>query len=234
MRLGSKRYIAARPSAKKRAARSAVLTAGLLFLFGLAAYMISVMRPAFADLATNRAEELALQAMNEGVAQMLSQKLSYSDFVELERTDDNKIHAIKSNLSELSRLKSALSLDILQRIQNLDGNRLKIPLGSLTGSDIFAGCGPKLSFQIQPYGTVIADIQTDFTEAGINQTKCDVTVRVQADVSILMPAMRKKSTVETTVPIVQTVIVGDIPESYTNVDRNEEPFEDDVLQLAGQ
>ena len=47
-----------------------------------------------------------------------------------------------------------------------------------------------------------------------------------------MPAMNKKSTVETTVPIIQTVIVGDIPESYTNVDRDGYQFEDDVLQLA--
>lgn len=232
MRLGSKRYIFARASAKRKAARWGALAVCILFLLCTAVYMLSVMRPAFVSLAENRAKELALQTINEAISQMFSQKSEYSDIVEFERTEGNKINAVKSNLAGVSKLKSDLSLDILQKITELDQNQLKVPLGSLMGSDIFAGCGPELSFQIKPYGTVVTDIHTDFTEAGINQTKCDVTVSVKADMSILMPTVNKKSTVETTVPIIQTVIVGDIPESYTNVDRDGYQFEDDVLQLA--
>lgn len=234
MRLGSKRRIFVRSYARKKAACCVVSAVCVLLLLCTAVYALSVMRPTFVSLAENRAKELALQAINESVSQMLSQTYEYGDIVEIERTEDNKISAVKSKLVGVSKLKSDLSLNILQKITELDQNRLKIPLGSLMGSDIFAGCGPELSFQIKPYGSVAADIHTDFTEAGINQTKCDVTVSVKADMSILMPTVSKKSTVETTVPIVQTVIVGDIPESYTNVDRDGYPFEDDVLQLAGQ
>ena len=83
-----------------------------------------------------------------------------------------------------------------------------------------------------PYGTAETNIITDFSESGINQTKLDVSISVKADLSILIPTIRKKSTVETTVPILQTVIVGSVPNSYTHVDRDGYAFEDDVLQLA--
>ncbi len=233
MRLGSKRYIFARPSAKRKAARWGALAVCVLFLLLTAVYALSVMRPAFLALAENRAKELAVQTINEAISQKVSKDTEYSDIVEFERAEGNKINAVKSNLAGISKLKSDLSLEIQQKISEVGKEQLKIPLGSLMGNDIFAGCGPELSFQIKPYGAVACDIQTDFTEAGINQTKLDVTVNVKADVSILAPAVNKKSTVETTVPIIQTVIVGDIPESYTNVDRDGYQFEDDVLQLAG-
>ena len=232
MRLGPKRYIFARKSVKRKAARWGALVCCVLFLLCSAVYALSVMRPAFAALAENRAKELAVRTINEAISQKFSQEMKYSDIVEFERTDDNKINAVKSNLAGVNKLKSDLSLDILQKISALNQDQLKVPLGSLMGNDIFAGCGPELSFQVKPYGNVVTDIQTNFTEAGINQTKCDVTVSVKADMSILMPTMNKKSTVETTVPIIQTVIVGDIPQSYTNVDRDGYQFEDDVLQLA--
>lgn len=233
MRLGSKRYIFARSSTKRKAARWGALCICVLFLFCTAVYVLSVMRPAFASLAESRAKELAARTINEAVSQKFArEETKYGDIVEFERTGDNKINAVKSNLAGISKLKADLNLEIQQKISELNGTRLKIPIGSLMGNDIFAGCGPELSFKIKPYGTVDTDIHTDFTEAGINQTKLDVTVFVRADVSVLMPTMRKKSTVETTVPIIQTVIVGEIPGSYTNVDRDGYQFEDDVLQLA--
>lgn len=233
MRLGSKRYICARRSDKRKAARWMALCITVFFILGTSVYALSVLRPAFVSLAENRAKELAAQTINEAISQKFSQtENEYGDIVEFERTSDNKINAVKSNLAGVSKIKSDLNLEILQKISELNGNQLKIPLGSLTGSELFAGCGPEISFQIKPYGTVVTDIHTDFSEAGINQTKLDVTVSVKADMSILAPTMNQKSTVETTVPIIQTVIVGDIPESYTHVDRDGYQFEDDVLQLA--
>ena len=210
----------------------ATVCAFILLFFCTAVYVFSVMRPAFAALAENRAKELAARIINEVVVQQFAQETDYDDIVSFERSDDNKINAVKSNLAGVSKLKSDLSLDILQKISALNGQQLSVPLGSLMGSDLFAGFGPEIPFEIKPYGTVNTDIQTEFTEAGINQTKLDVTISVKADMSILMPTMRKKSTVETTVPVIQTVIVGDIPQSYTNVDRDGYAFEDDVLQLA--
>ena len=196
-------------------------------------YILHVVRPTFAALAENKARTLAIYNINRAVSDKITQaNPQYDDVVELTHNSENGVTALKSNLSGISKLKSDLNLEIMNSLSGMETDTLKIPLGSLLGNDIFAGLGPMISFQVLPYGTAETDITTNFTEAGINQTMLDVSVKVKADISVLMPTMRKKSTVETSVPVMQTVIVGNTPDSYTHVDRDGRQFEDDVLELA--
>lgn len=233
MRLGSKRYILATKSKRKKLSSFFTFFIILMLVTGMLIYALTVMRPAFSSLAQNRAKELASRIINEAISDKIaSERTEYSDIVEFERDNDNNISAVKSNLSGISKLKSDLTLKILEKISSIDQSTLKVPLGSIMGNDIFVGCGPQIPFSIKPFGTAVCDIKTDFTDVGINQTKLDVTVTVKADLSVLMPTMQKVSTVTTTVPIVQTVIVGDVPGSFTHVDRDGLDYEDDVLQLA--
>ncbi len=204
-----------------------------VFLSAFFCYALYVMRPAFAALAENRAKEIAISTINQTISQTFaSYEMEYGDIVAFERDNDNKINVVKSNLAGISKLKSDLNLEIQKKIAETEQSALKIPLGSLTGNELLIGTGPSVSFRIKPYGNTVTDITTDFSEAGINQTKLDVTVKVTADLSVLMPTMQRKSTVETSVPIIQTVIVGTTPDSYTHVDRDGFSYEDDVLELA--
>ncbi len=233
MRLGSKRYVFTRKTDRTRITRAIIFILLPLSLLSLFLYTVSVIRPAFASLAENRAKQIALRTINETVVELFSnEQTDYHDIVEFERNNDNSINAVKSNLANISKLKSELNLEILKKIDKKDSSELSVPLGSLMGNDLFAGLGPSISFKIKPYGSAVTDISTDFTDAGINQTKLDVTVKVKADFSVLMPTMRKKSSVETTVPIISTVIVGDVPENYTNIEREGLAYEDDVLEVV--
>ncbi len=231
MRLGAKRYISIRREKRKSAARW--LTALCIFgvVTGILWYGVCVMRPAFCALAENRAKELAVVAIHKTVASQFS-KEDYQDLVRLEKNGDNKATAVQSDMVRFSKLKSELNLEIQKTISSLDKSTLSVPLGSLMGSELFYGLGPDISFQVKPYGVVFCDLTTEFTDAGINQTMCDVAISVKAQLAVLMPTVQRKSVVETSVPVAQTIIVGDVPDSFTHVDRDGNAFEDDVLQLA--
>ena len=232
MRLGPKRYISMTPARRKRVSGGISVFFVCAGVLCMAVYVLTVLRPAFSRLAENSARRILIQAINETVEEEFSDTLSFDDVVKLTYTENNKISGVTSNLTGVSRVKSILNLSIQQKISDMDRTRMNIPLGSLTGSDLFAGSGPDIPFWIKPYGTVVTDISTDFQEAGINQTRCDISVNVRAQMSVFGFAMGKVSTVETNVPILQTVIVGDVPQSFTHVDRDGYAFEDDVLQLA--
>ncbi len=233
MRLGKKRHIFCRQKSQETFFRSLSILFCVSFVIGCLWYFFMTIRPAFITFAENRAKELAVLTIHQTVSETIgTDSASHNEIVEFAYAADNRINAVKSNLAGISRLKSDLNLRIMNSISAMDSDTLKIPLGSLLGSELFSGLGPSVSFRIKPYGTAVTDIRTDFSEAGINQTKLDVTVDVTADLSVFMPTVRKKSRVETSVPIIQTVIVGDIPESYTHVDRDGYEFEDDVLELA--
>ena len=49
-----------------------------------------------------------------------------------------------------------------------------------------------------------------------------------------MPTVSGADTVETEIPVVQTVIVGKVPESYINIDRMGEAYEGDVMDLLSR
>ena len=233
MRLGSKRFLSPKRREKDKLLSFFIWVTIIIVAMTSTFYALAVIRPAFCSLAENQARQIAVLTINNVISERLSEKgTDYHDIVEFECDNENNINAVKSNLAGISKLKSDLNLEITERIAKIDQSTLKVPLGSLLGSDIFAGLGPDISFRIKPYGTALCDVHTDLAESGINQTKFDVSVSVKADVSVLMPTMRKISSVSTTMPIISTVIVGEIPQSFTHVDRDGNDFENDVMDLA--
>ncbi|MBR4874508.1 MAG: sporulation protein YunB [Clostridia bacterium] len=232
MRLGEKQFIHIKSSSKSKIKGTLFVLLLVFFVFGSLIYALLIMRPAFMSLATARARAIAIETINESVLNSFDEeKAKYENIAVFEYKEDGSIGALKSDLAGISRLKSELNLDVMSELKALDRTRLCIPMGSLTGNDLLAGVGPDLSFDIKPYGTAECDIITDFTEMGINQTKLDVTICVRADLSVLAPTVSKKCRVETTVPVISTVIVGSVPDTYTNIDRDGYAFEEDALDL---
>ena len=48
-----------------------------------------------------------------------------------------------------------------------------------------------------------------------------------------MTGKNKTVEVKTKMPVIQTIIVGDVPDTYTNVERSGDELEDDVLEMSG-
>ena len=53
--------------------------------------------------------------------------------------------------------------------------------------------------------------------AGINQTLHQITLIISADVHFIMPWYRTKGNFETDFLLAETIIVGEVPDAYTNV-----------------
>jgi len=183
-------------------------------------------------LAKSRAKEIATTTVNRAVSEKLeSENISVSDIVEFTYSNDGKITAASGNVARISKLKSDLALSVTEAIKSIPESELSVPLGSLSGVDILYGTGPKIPLTISPYGYAVADIKTRFSHEGINQTIFEVEASVTADVAVFMPTIRTSQKISATVPVISAIIVGDVPDSYTNVERHGEEYEDDVLEL---
>ena len=235
MRLGRKKRINIRTSRFNKKRVSAVLFLCLLFLLLLCGslHFLKIMRPVLESLAEAKAHNLAQTAINDAVNEQLEKHaLTYQDIISFEKNEDGQINAVKSNLAGVSRFKADFTLAIQEKMAALNDTTLAIPLGSATGTDLLAGTGPRMKLHFMPYGLTDVNFISNFSEAGINQTRVDITLSVKTNLGLFMPTIRKTTQVETTVPVVQTVIVGEVPGSYVNVDRDGQQFEEDVLQLA--
>ena len=108
---------------------------------------------------------------------------------------------------------------------------LQIPLGTLSGSAFLAGRGPGLSVRMQSTGSCSARFENQFSHAGINQTTHQILLCIDVSVSILLPGFRTSTDVSNSFAVAETVIVGEVPGTYTYFDSGN-PIEEDAYEYG--
>ena len=93
----------------------------------------------------------------------------------------------------------------------------QLSFGAALGLTLLAGSGPKIRVQILPVGAISSRFDTEFQSAGINQTRHQIFFDLAADVSILLPGEQCTSTIKVQVCVAETVIVGQVPETYLQI-----------------
>ena len=73
------------------------------------------------------------------------------------------------------------------------------------------GRGFLIPLNISVSGNINSDFVSEFEQGGINQTVHKLSVKVSADLTVRLPTGTEKTTVETSVLVGETVIVGEVP-----------------------
>jgi sporulation protein YunB len=183
-------------------------------------------KPTIIAMSEAKVEYIAVLAMNNAVSKILGSNVKYTDLTDVLTDKDGKISMIQYNtilINTLARQTSTLAQD---EIRSLGEAGINIPLGSITKSKILSGRGPMIKVKIIPVGSVSTDFSDEFKQAGINQTRHKIFLTLKTQVRIVVPLGSDIINVSTRVPITETIIVGDVPNSYVNVDN-----EDQMLNL---
>lgn len=170
---------------------------------------------ALRDLSKTQITNTTSDLINDAIDELIeSGSIQYDRIVYFEKDLDGRITALKTNMSEVNRLKT----DILNLINNeilaLDTADIGVPLGNLFFPEIFSGKGPVIPVQIIAIRNSDASFSSSFTEAGINQTLQKITLTVSVDVTILVLGKTDSFTVSSQVVVAETVIVGQVPDTY--------------------
>ena len=195
-----------------------ILSAFLLIDWGI--------KPTIIAMSEAKVEYIAVLAMNNAVSQILGSNIKYTDLTDVLTDKDGKITMIQYNtilINTLARDTSTLAQD---EIRSLGAEGISVPLGSITKSKILSGRGPNINVKIIPVGSVSTDFTDEFKQAGINQTRHKIFLTLKTQVRIVVPLGSDIIDVSTRVPIAETIVVGDVPDSYVNVDN-----EDQMLNL---
>ena len=143
--------------------------------------------------------------------------LRYQSFVTLQQNARGETTALTTNTVQINRLQAQLLEKILDSLQANREMRVTLPLGTLLGSQFLAGRGPDVTLRLIPAGTVKTRIINQFDEAGINQTRHRIQLQVTVDMLSVLPGYRISSEAQTTVVLAETIIVGLVPDAYTEV-----------------
>lgn len=140
--------------------------------------------------------------------------IHYDRIVYFEKDLDGRITALKTNMSEVNRLKTDILNLINDEILSVDTADLGVPLGSLFMPEFLSGKGPSIPVQILSIRNSDASFKSHFSEAGINQTLQQITMDVSVDVAVLVLGETDNFTVSSQVVVAETIIVGDVPDTF--------------------
>ena len=129
---------------------------------------------------------------------------------------DGRITALKTNMSEVNRLKTAILNIINDEILALDTDDLGIPIGNLILPEFLSGKGPAIPVHIISIRNSDASFTSDFYEAGINQTLQQLNMNISVDVAVLVMGQADNFTVNSQVVVAETIIVGQVPDTFLN------------------
>ena len=172
-------------------------------------------RTAIQNLAETQVKNATSDLINDAIdAQIQSGNIQYDRIVYFEKDLDGRITALKTNISEVNKMKTAILNLINDEILALDTSQIGIPLGSLILPELLSGRGPQIPVQILSIRNSDAAFHSHFEEAGINQTLQQLTMDISVDVAVLVLGKTDSFTVSTQAVVAQTVIVGQVPETF--------------------
>lgn len=171
-----------------------------------------------ANYAGNRAKIIANSVINSTVNSYLEKaNIKYSDLMHINSASDGTVNSVEFDTVTISKLKASVVSLIQENISKKENTVLSIPMGTLTGSQLFNGRGPKIDICLKMSSAVYSKISSTFVSAGINQTLHKITLEISTNVYFVMPWYRTSSAFETEFILAETIIVGDVPDAYTNV-----------------
>lgn len=192
------------------------ILAVVLFLFLRNRY-----RDVIEELAHTQVMNTTSDLTNDAIAKQIADGvIQYDRIVYFEKDLDGRITALKTNMSEVNRLKTDILNIINDEILALDTSDLGIPLGSLFLPEFLSGKGPAIPVHILSIRNSDATFSSHFSQAGINQTLHKLTMEVSVDVAVLVLGRTESFTVTSEVVVAETVIVGAVPETYLQTGGN--------------
>ena len=81
------------------------------------------------------------------------------------------------------------------------------------------GRGPRVGVDILVLTSSRVEFQNSIVTAGINQTKHQITLDVSVDIDVLIPWGTESTQVRSEVLIADTIVVGQVPDTYLSVQK---------------
>lgn len=121
---------------------------------------------------------------------------------------------LEADTVKINRMKSQLMSDIQNKLNTYEPQVVHIPLPAASKIPILSGVGPKIPLKITPAAILSGNLEDSFEDAGINQVKHGVVLKISVSVNCTGYMFSKNETVTTDIPLIETVIKGDVPKYY--------------------
>lgn len=187
-----------------------------IVMFVIASSHYKKIESALSEVCQSNAHSIALKCTEDAISQNIAD-ITYSSIINIEKAENGKIVAITSNVNELNKLSNRLVINLEENLQKNQSSHINIPVGVLLGSKSFGGYGIRVNVKTLPVGDAKIEYLSHFDDVGINQTRHRIIIKITSQVKIIAPFTTLLDEYTKEVVLAETILVGDIPNSYYNI-----------------
>ena len=207
------------PRMRRRTRLMLGLVCTLAILLAIFIRSVAYLRELSCDMVLSDAVDLMTLCINDTISRKrAAEDYDYDYFVTIDRDESGAVTAVKANMSRVNALSSELLSDIVEAADKGQLS-LAIPLGNILGSSLLLGEGPHIPVDITLLTSSRVDFKNELSAAGINQTKHEMKLDVVVDIDVVLPWRTVSTQVVTEILIAETVIVGEVPQTYLDMER---------------
>lgn len=162
------------------------------------------------------ARATAATLSNDAASKAMENK-TYQDLCSIEKDTSGNIKLMKLDVVNINQICSSIALHLQEELDKAENTNFNLALGTITGNKFFIGKGPNIKLTMITMGNIETNIKSEFSDAGINQTLHRIYIDIICHVSILTPYKDIDEDVNTQVLLAEAVIVGNIPDTYYNL-----------------
>ncbi len=171
------------------------------------------------ELAQIQAKHKTLGIINRVVNEYITEAGDmYNDMLVKDKSAEGNIFAVNTDIGKISRLQSEISVRINDEINRNSKMKVKLSIANILGFKAITEQGIGISAEIKPIAGVFVKFEDSFVSCGINQTKFTVNLNIKAEVRVLINPLRSSVSVDHTIPVAQIILLGDVPQQYTNIE----------------
>ena len=145
--------------------------------------------------------------------------ITYQSLISLEKNANGEIAAVSADMVLLNSLRYQIAQGILSAFRADGALSVSVPIANLFGIIALSGRGGDLSIGVRTARSLQAGFKTAFEEAGINQTLHSIYFTMEMDLYYLLPTKTQKMTFTHSFCAAQTIIVGKVPDTLTQINR---------------
>ena len=199
----------------KRRRRKLAAALLLLLLVGNVVLLQVRIAPLIRRMAENQVVNAASDAIFRAVTRQLqSGSVDYGKIIGLQKDETGKISALTTDMEQIARLKSEILRYLDEELAAMDDETLSVPVGNLLLPTFFAGRGFSIPVRILALNSTNADFYSSISSLGINQSVQQIRITFTVSLSFLTPVGISDADVTSDVLAAQTILLGDVPESY--------------------
>lgn len=185
----------------------------LIIIFVLYFYSYKMM-PLLIRYSKIKSKKIAIDIISKNVSDDVVKILDKEDLFLVERDNLGNIETVDYNSKVVNKILSDTSKRVVKNFQDLksinNGIIMKIPVGIISNNVFIQGLGPKIPVKIILDGNVLTSLDTKVKEYGVNSALIEVSVKIEANIDVIIPFKTSEIKVINNVPISLKIAKGNV------------------------